>query len=138
MHACEVKPARPIVKLRAMCRFDIIPTEGQRKLHALALCTLLHQPPPCLLSSLPTAVAHITSVWVEVSPWPAPGQPHWISCMQRRCLHMGACMAVPRDAGMPVACMTVRCSDIHTCRLSLAAVTGICTDMCTSLVGDCH
>ena len=71
LHTCTAWPDAQQAHDANVCRFDIIPSEGQRKLHALALCTLLHQPPPCLLTSLPTAVAHITSVWLEVSPPPA-------------------------------------------------------------------
>ena len=44
-----------------------MPSEGQRKLHALALCQLLRQAPPCALNALPLLIGHITSVWIEVS-----------------------------------------------------------------------
>ncbi|KAK9787255.1 hypothetical protein WJX73_002919 [Symbiochloris irregularis] len=60
-------------------RFDIIATDGQRKLSALALCVLLHLQLAPLLQRLELLVTHITSVWIEVEGGPntAEDRPHF-------------------------------------------------------------
>lgn len=49
-----------------VCRFDIIASDRQRKLNALALCVLLHVQLAPLMQRLGLLVSHITSVWCEV------------------------------------------------------------------------
>lgn len=51
---------------RWLDRFDIIASDRQRKLNALALCVLLHVQLAPLMQRLGLLVSHITSVWCEV------------------------------------------------------------------------
>ena len=47
-------------------KFDCVASPHARKLHALALCTLLTVPSGGILHRLESIVGHITSVWFEV------------------------------------------------------------------------
>ena len=47
-------------------KFDCVASPHARKLHALALCTLLTVPSGVILHRLESIVGHITSVWFEV------------------------------------------------------------------------
>ena len=47
-------------------KFDCVASPHARKLHALAMCTLLTVPSGGILHRLESTVGHITSVWYEV------------------------------------------------------------------------
>ena len=54
-------------------KFDCVASPHARKLHALALCTLLTVPSGGILHRLESIVGHITSVWFEVRLCKPPG-----------------------------------------------------------------
>ena len=54
-------------------KFDCVASPHARKLHALALCTLLTMPSGGILHRLESIVGHITSVWFEVRLCKSPG-----------------------------------------------------------------